>query len=128
MLVELRWLFWEVCFKAQKLIILTHKYYLYMWGDYNDITIFSLTEYKHITLTIKLGHIYDTIPACYIECSRSESKPEASVMFWMEVEIRFFLFLSYHRGCNYLVCDVIDYGIHQLTLRVCVWVFNFPFH
>jgi hypothetical protein len=30
-------------FKAQKLIILTHKYYLYMWGDYNDITIFSLT-------------------------------------------------------------------------------------
>ena len=67
MLVELRWLFWEVCFKAQKLIILTHKYYLYMWGDYNDITIFSLTEYKHITLTIKLGHIYDTIPACYIE-------------------------------------------------------------
>ena len=43
-------------------------------------------------------------------------------MFWMEVDIRFFLFLSYHRGCNYLVCDVIDYGIHQLNLRVCVCV------
>ena len=50
--MELRWLFWEVCFKAQKLIILTHKYYLYMWGDYNDITIFSQTQYKLIIVYV----------------------------------------------------------------------------